>query len=724
MISNALGRDWPLIRKVARAALELGPASLTLYALYQAMLRSGWLRRRTPPYQWDERPLACWLRPGVPVEPVAYLAHRLAPSFPARFFFDPMADLASPLAECLGDLRSRLLEEAEAILQGRFCLFGGPVVELGFPPSWLAFAPLGDITTPVDVTPDRHWTAYPPESFPADVKLLWEASRFSWIYPLVRAYRLSGDDRFARAGLQLIDSWRLANPPNQGPHWFSGQEVALRLLALSFAWYGLVPYLSHFPEDAATIAHMVAVHADRLPTTLLYARSLANNHLVSEAVGLYTAGLLFPEFRSAARWRRLGRRWLVHSLATQVLPDGGHVQHSINYHRAVLLAGLWGARLAECNDHPFPPSARMAIQRMLQFMQSLVIPETGRVPNFGPNDGAELLLLSTCPFEDYRPTLQLGSALFGRGALPSGPWDEPCVWFGLERKAAVSHRSSPALAPHAGLHCLRQETARAILRCARFRSRPGHSDQLHLHLDRGGRPILLDPGSYFYNAPPPWDNSLALAQVHNGPVVAGVEPMRRASRFLWLDWAQGEVLGRWQSEAGCVQVLCAQHHGYRRLGIITRRTVVSFSEDLWMVIDELHGSGLRVGQLCWLLPDSPATELAPGRLLHPALGLTVLFEPVQSRLALFRAGERLAGQVEDPACTVWGWYSPTYASKKPALSLVYQLEGELPLRWVTWFCFSDSNPAQVRIEWSSPGAGPAPFQFLEFGGKTLAIPVA
>lgn len=712
----------PRIVTVARAARELGPGSLALYALYLAMLHSGWLRRRTPVYAWDERPLAHWMRPGLPTEPAAYLAYRLAPSFPARFLFEPLADLSTSLAKCMGHHRSHLLEEANAILHGRFRLFGGAVVALGFPPPWLAFAPLGEIAAPIDVTAERHWTTYPPDSFPADVKLLWEASRFTWVYPLVRAYRLTGDERFAHACLHLVNSWRAANPPNRGPHWFSGQEVALRVQALCFAWYGLAAHLRDAPEQAATIAHMIAVHADRLPATLIYARSLANNHLVSEAAGLYTAGLLFPEFRSAPRWRGLGRRWLTRSLISQVLADGGHVQHSINYHRFVLQAGLWAARLAERNNDPLPHPARTALQRMAAFERSLVDPETGRVPNFGPNDGAELLPLSPCPFQDYRPTLQLAAVLFGQDELPPGPWDEPCVWFGAEHRAASHAPSSLAEMPQAGLHGLRQETSRAILRCARFRSRPGHSDQLHLYLEHRGHPILLDPGSYLYNAPRPWDNSLASAAVHNGPVLAGVEPMRRAGRFLWLEWTEAEVLGRWKSASRRMQVMCAQHRAYRRLGIRARRSLVSFSGDLWMVCDELLGSGFQVGQVCWLLPDDPAPELTAHGLKHPGSSLTILLEPPRGRLVLFRTGERLGGQVLDLSCPVWGWFSPTYARKEPALSLVYQVQGQLPLRWVTWFCFAGADPAQVDIDWSPPGAGPVPFRRLEFASEVLTFP--
>ena len=48
---------------------------------------------------------------------------------------------------------------------------------------------------------------------------------------------------------------------------------------------------------------MIAAHAWRTAQTLGYARSQRSNHLITEAVGLWTAGTLYPELREA----RFGR---------------------------------------------------------------------------------------------------------------------------------------------------------------------------------------------------------------------------------------------------------------------------------------------------------------------------------------------------------------------------------------------------------------------------------
>ena len=92
----------------------------------------------------------------------------------------------------------------------------------------------------------ENWTAYetgktpiPWGMFPVhDIKFVWEPARFGWAFTLGRAYHLSGDEKYARAFWQFFETFTDGNPPCLGPHWMSGQEVALRLMA--FVWAGQV----------------------------------------------------------------------------------------------------------------------------------------------------------------------------------------------------------------------------------------------------------------------------------------------------------------------------------------------------------------------------------------------------------------------------------------------------------------------------------------------------
>jgi len=719
---------------VFRAARDLGPLPLALYATYRLSLATGWVRRQTPATNWGAPPVQEWFQTGVACDPLAYLEYRRSVSSKVHFFFNTDGDLASRLRRVVGGPRP-VLDEADAILDGVFRLFGGRQVRLGFPPDWAAPAELGEAEglRPLDL--HNHWIESEAGIGNVDVKLVWEASRFGWAFALVRAARMSGERKYAEGFWSLFLSWKAANQPNRGVNWISAQEAALRVMAVIFAVYGFAPFWKETPDRMLDLAEFIAVHAARIPPTLAYARAQGNNHLIMEATALYTVGMLFPEMRDAGRWRQTGRRWLLEALRRQFFRDGGYIQHSSNYHRLALEAGLWAARLAALNDDPLPPDALETLGRSVTCLAALVDPATGEVPNLGANDGAMFLPLSRQPFGDFRPLVQAASVMFrGKAAFGPGAWDELSLWFGL---AGGAHQSEPTEAiiadnfPDAGLHFLRGKRSRGILRCAHFTSRPGHSDQLHFDLWRDGHNVLRDPGTYRYRADPPWDNALADARVHNTVTLAGLEPMRRAGRFLWLDWDQGRLLGRRRSADGALELVAAERNGYRSLGITHTRTVVRAGDDLWLVVDDLVRTGADrsrgmatppVAVAGWGLPDwffaldgRRLTLEVPGE-EHP-----LRVEPSAGRAGLYRAGQLVAGVEIRPALPVWGWWSKTYASKDPCLYLAVEIGGGLPLRLSTWWCFGGASPTTLTIGWAEPGPKGRSMDWLDYHGQRLDL---
>src|SRR6185437_12374532 len=100
----------------------------------------------------------------------------------------------------------------------------------------------------------------------------------------------------------------------------------------------------------------------------------------------------------------------------------------------------------------------------------------------------------------------------------------------------------------------------------------------------------------------PWDNRFARTFIHNTVTVNGRDQMRRAGRFLWLDWAQ--AFGECQVDCnGAYASFSGEHDGYKRLGITHRRTVRWLRHTGWVIIDDLLGPGTHDLRLHWLTPD-------------------------------------------------------------------------------------------------------------------------
>jgi hypothetical protein len=158
--------------------------------------------------------------------------------------------------------------------------------------------------------------------------------------------------------------------------------------------------------------------------------------------------------------------------------------------------------------------------------------------------------------------------------------------------------------------------------------------------------------------------------------------MTRAGRFLWLDWAQAELLATRADNKGRLVFAAAQHNGYEKLGVIHRREVSAEARG-WVVADHLEPTGeprTFVARLHWLLPNwkwvfkQQELRLASP---HGAVKLKVTTSAASApKFSIVRGGKVIYGR--GPADPVLGWVSPTYGVKLPALSFNIDVSATTP----------------------------------------------
>jgi asparagine synthase (glutamine-hydrolysing) len=424
---------------------------------------------------------------------------------------------------------------------------------------------------------------------------------------------------------------------------------------------------------------LVAAHAERIYRNIDYAISTHSNHTISEAFGLWLVGLLFPELKDSEKYFALGKRLLEQEAAAQIFPDGTYSMYSLNYHRFILHLYLYMIRLAELNQSsrsiPVGPVSSLIINRVLSsidYLSSLIDPQTGQMPVYGSNDGALVLPLNNCDFTDYRPLLQLGSYVTQKQPLfPPGPWNEDLFWFygdipltpapfPLERRSF----------PQGGTYILRSTNSKAVIRCADHRARPSHADQLHVDLWMNGRNITVDAETYLYSGAGPWRNGLAHTAVHNTVTVDHHDQMKMLTRFTWTNWSHGKVLRHaenfWQGE----------HDGYNRLAdpVTHKRTVLSLGEDRWLVVDHLSAEKQHQYSLHWLLNDFPFEQQANSLLL------SVDSWKCKTHFGILHGNGNFSLVRADPKSTR-GWRSRYYGEREPAISAMLETEHASATFW-------------------------------------------
>jgi asparagine synthase (glutamine-hydrolysing) len=349
----------------------------------------------------------------------------------------------------------------------------------------------------------------------------------------------------------------------------------------------------------------------------------------------------------------------------------------------------WAIRLGDVNEQPLSAQTRDSFRRATEFLACLVDEKTGWAPNYGANDGALVLPLSDCGYPDMRPALQACYFVAERSPLYSpGPWDEEMGWVNGAASLTRS-QTEPAPAPQelnaaeGGCYTLRYDHTWAMLRATRYKDRPSHADQLHLDLCCQGQNLFCDPGTYSYNAAPPFADAFASTRYHNTVTVDGDEQMTRVSRFLWGDWAMANAQ-RYRLHPTGASVLEGEHDGYARMGVLHRRAV-AFIGECWVVIDDLRGTGHHTLRLHWLLADAPfqCNEMARGLHCRVASMRLDIFCSRAIRHNVMRAGHLVCGTLEGDVDKARGWTSRYYGRLDPALSLAVHASCILPVRFIT-----------------------------------------
>lgn len=652
-------------RLIIQAIRELGLKPVIQIGLYRLGLLTGYWQLRTPRKSKFTTPHD--------VEIIEQYASN-PPTFPLT-----VPD-SETLRVLLGDEIRSVLRTSEEIIQNLARLYGGNPIP---------------IRLPVENN-KRHWTRFRLEE-DEDIKDIWEIARFGWAYPLGRAYILTENERYSEAFWNLAKTFLDENPPNTGPNWISAQEAAIRIIAMTFAWQVFLDSPHSTNARLVRLITAIADHAVRIPPTMIYARAQNNNHLLLEAVGLFTAGHLLSELPCSKGWRETGWRWINIALESQISDDGTYIQHSMNYHRLMMHAALWVSSFARKKDITLRPIVLEKLASATGWLVAQFDSLSGRMPNLGNNDGTLLLPFSSQDISDYRSLVQTASRMFlDEPHLPPGNWDEAGLWLGLGTNRTESEIGKTFCSP--GVHKIGDSYSWATIRAAQFNTRPAHADQLHVDLWWLGHNIAIDAGTYRYTAPDPWNNTLSGTAVHNTITLEGQDQMLPAGRFLWLRWAQARIL----KEGGNKDSIWAEHDGYTNLGVIHRRKLSRVNPDNWLVEDTIHPlertSKTIHFSLHWLLPNWPWEFDSPTLQLQAPCGtveLTVTSfssgstaQTQRCGIQLICAGDTLSGSKEETG--IFGWVSPTYGYKIPAISLRYHFQDAPPFRIISEWHFSAS----------------------------------
>lgn len=560
------------------------------------------------------------------------------------------------------------VEAAERAIRHQFSSIGiphqfGPRIDWAF-----------DKTAEEGRAPNNEWT--------------WQLNRHAEWLALSRAYRDTGDEKYAREFVAQMTAWvrDCPMPETAGNVARSAWRTIETGIRAAQVWPDLWFRFVRSPAmtDEALLAFLGAYidHARHL-----MAFHTTGNWLAMEGNGLFHVGVLFPEFKDAPAWRDTASKWIYAELDNQVYPDGVQIELASGYHHVSLMNFLQVYRIARLNDVALPADFLKRLEKMYDF------------DVYGANPARRLPGVQDGGYHDVRAALREAAELF--------PERQDFLWYGSDGAKGKPPAETSHAFPYAG-YFVQRSGWDANARWLWFDGGPfgyghQHEDKLQILLEAYGKSFLVDPGNYTYERSK-WRSYFIDSPSHNVVLVDG-EPQRRRGARSRMDYVVKEPLPHvWITgkESDYVEATYDEAYGGSvGKGVQHTRAVLFVKPGFWVMLDRLTAVDGK---------DHTYDALFHFDCPVKADGLTVLTQnPGEPNLTVMARAEAGLGVkiVEGQEDPVQGWLTKGISAVRPAPVAIYRASGK--------------TVHQLYVMAPAPSGAPNPVRAVEpLGGDPTA----
>ena len=451
---------------------------------------------------------------------------------------------------------------------------------------------------------DIDWQYWPVK----DIEMRVQLHRQGWWTSLGKAYRTSGNEKYAREYVYELRDWVRKNPykpfdinqngtvssgaididsPNECFAW-RPLEIGIRLLRWPRQFSLFLDSKSFTPEFL--LEFLKAYHENA--SVLMQSFSPAGNHLIHQSSGILRAGICFPEFKDAGAWVQAGVNNLTAEISRQSYPDGCHFELDPGYHIGFVESYDDAIQVAVKNGKPdlFPRECLEQLVRMTAYYLDYRYPD-GTHPCFSDarrhDDlaGRELL-------EDI-------------GHYTDSPEARQVLWFASEGKEGEAPAYTSSGHPDTGFYTFRSGwSSDDVIMPVKATER----GMWHAQPDFGtfelwafGKVLMPDAGAYTYSGDEEIERQRAYFKQtarHNAITLDDRDYLDPKPKVI--AWKPGTLLS-------------VEHEAYDGL---TRRRSYTFNNKYIEIVDEV--SGLASGRLTLrnCLGSGELRETAVGEFLY------------------------------------------------------------------------------------------------------------
>jgi len=577
----------------------------------------------------------------------------------------------------------KLREKADNILSHKLSYFDLKDHDLETPINWHKDHATGQLSSRAPILSVN----YRDIAINGDCKLVWEPNRHHQFVVLARAYKITGELKYAQGVVTQLTSWLDANPYGYGMNWKNPLELGIRMI--NWVWaIDLILESGLFSGEFKTrVLNSVFLHCRDVSSKFSQGSS-ANNHLVGEAAGVFIASSYFSIFKDAKQWQQQSKRILEREIQAQTFADGCSKEHGFSYQFFVFQFYLFCSQIGSWHNNPFSRDYHHTLNKLAEFV-ALIAQGGEDYPMLGDQDDGYALDLGD-HVHDINAFCDLSAHLFNNEIFRINYHTPSEAAFWLFNQRIIRHhqplQQTPPLTSHkfteSGYlllqtgHLTEHNQVSILFDCAELGytaiAAHGHADALSIVMRLNGKDLLVDSGTYDYYSFPHWRDQFRKTQAHNTIEIDGLDQSVMTGPFMWEQHAQAQ-LNRWApTEVG--GIVSGSHNGYQRLpSPVTheRQLELDNNKTKLIITDNLQTDSSHKVALYFHLSEYCENIVISGNICSLFLdGKQVTFTlPACLKLKAIKGKWHT-----DPDHVSLGWVSRGYHQRTPITTLVAEAE--------------------------------------------------
>ena len=411
----------------------------------------------------------------------------------------------------------------------------------------------------------------------------YQIHRHQWMIPQAKVFSITGDEKYASSWMEVYSSWMDSCPfptedlnygtyPDNLPSRWRYAGWSYRPLEASIRVLDQMELLHYYrrssslaPAYLLRLYHLFGQQVNHIRT---HYSAATENHRITEAQAVTSAGILMGDFTDAAQWAEGGSEELTKLLRSSYYDDGFLKDGDLQYHISSIedFRSVYETACLNGRETVFPGTYVEGLREKINVVQQMLFPDYS-VPNMADTrkDSWSRGVLKR-NFVKY-------STIF--------PEDPSLAWLASEGTEGKAPENLSADFPDAGYYVMRSGWSPSDRMMVLQSSPSSPNEKWHRQWDPNtfelysdGRHFITDSGCYTYTTGAE-RSQYAATSAHNTLMLNGKN----------VENCRGNMLVHRQK--GNTDVLVLENPSYE--GLTHRRSIFFVERKWWVIVDEGYG---------------------------------------------------------------------------------------------------------------------------------------